>query len=57
MDVWLLLGGLLAAVALGILSMKRLMRRPGPLGVPSIMTKTADGEPLQFLVRATRRTR
>jgi hypothetical protein len=57
MDMWLLLSGLIAAVAVGILYMKRPPRRSSSLGVPYIMTKTADGEPLQFLVRATRRTR
>lgn len=57
MDMWLLLGGLMAAVAIGILCMKKPTRRPSPLGVPYIMTKTADGEPLQFLVRTTRKIR
>jgi hypothetical protein len=57
MEMWWLLGGLIAAVAIGKVYLKRPTRRPSPLGIPYIMTKTADGEPLQFLVRATRKTR
>ena len=57
MDLWWLLGGLMAAVTLTVLYLKRPTRRPSPLGIRYIMTKTADGQPLQFLVRATRKTR
>lgn len=57
MDMWWLLGGLVAAVTLAVLYLKRPTRRPSPLGIRYIMTKTADGQPLQFLVRATRKTR
>ncbi len=57
MDMWFLLGGLVAAVAIAVLYLKWPTRRPSPLGIRYIMTKTVDGQPLQFLVRATRRTR
>ena len=56
MVTWLT-GGLVTAVAIGILYWIRPGKRPSPLAGRCIMTKTDDGEPLQFLVRATRRTR
>ncbi|HWF59627.1 MAG TPA: hypothetical protein VN666_04875 [Nitrospira sp.] len=54
---WWLLGGLIAAVIVVLLYRTRRTRRQSSLAAGPIMTKTADGEPLQFLVRATRRTR
>lgn len=57
MDMWWILGGLVTALAITALYRKGLMSRRSPLGIRYIMTKTADGQPLQFLVRATRRTR
>ncbi len=54
---WWLLIGLIAVVIVVRLYRKRRARRRSPLTDCPILTKTADGEPLQFLVRATRRTR
>ena len=56
MDLWLI-GGLATAVAMAILYRKWPGKRPLALANRYIMTETEDGEPLQFLVRATRRTR
>ncbi len=56
MDMWLF-GGLVTAMVVAILWQKWPTRRPSLLASRYIMTKTTDGEPLQFLVRATRRTR
>jgi len=57
MDIYYLIGGLVAAVAMAILYWKWSRKHPSPFTVRYIMTKTADGEPLQFLVRGTRKTR
>lgn len=57
MDMWLEVGGLLVAVIIALLYLRRPTRRPSPLGIRHIMTTTADGHPLQFLVRATRKMR
>ncbi len=56
MIAWWLLGGL-AAVAIGIVLYKEWTVRHRPQsGAHCVMTKTTDGELLQFLVRPTRRT-
>jgi len=56
MTAWWLLGGLVGAVV-GILVFREWKgrRRPQPL-FRTVMTKTMDGEPLQFLVRPTRKS-
>jgi hypothetical protein len=56
MIVWWLLGGMVT-VAVGVMLFKewRVRRWPSS-GSHSVMTKTTDGELLQFLVRPTRRT-
>lgn len=56
MDLWLI-GGLVTAVAIAILYRKWPGKRPLALPNRYVMTETADGEPLQFLVRSTRKTR
>ena len=55
MSAWWLLGGLVGAVV-GILLFQcwQIRRRPRSV-IHSVMTKTMDGEPLQFLVRPTRK--
>ena len=55
MSVWWLLGGLVgAAVAILLFQGRQIRRRPRSV-FRSVMTKTMDGEPLQFLVRPTRK--
>jgi hypothetical protein len=56
MSAWWLLGGLVA-VAIGVIVYKEWKVRHRPLsGSHCVMTKTTDGELLQFLVRPTRGT-
>ena len=56
MIVWWLLGGMVA-VAVGVVLFKEWRsRRWSPSASHSVMTKTTDGQLLQFLVRPTRRT-
>jgi hypothetical protein len=56
MIVWWLLGGLVA-VAVGVVLYKGWrLRRWSSSASHSVMTKTTDGELLQFLVRSTRKT-
>ena len=56
MIAWWLLGGL-AAVAIGVVLYKELkVRYRSQSSSHSVMTKTTDGELLQFLVRSTRKT-
>jgi hypothetical protein len=56
MIAWWLLGGLVA-VAIGVVVYKEQKVRHRPQsGSHCVMTKTADGTLLQFLVRPTRRT-
>jgi hypothetical protein len=56
MIVWWLLGGMVA-VGIGALLYKEWKFRRSPSAESqSVMTKTTDGELLQFLVRPTRRT-
>jgi hypothetical protein len=57
MEMGLLFCGFVAAMAIAGLYLERPTRRSAPLGIRYILTKTADGEPLQFLIRATRKTR
>jgi hypothetical protein len=57
MDMWWLFAGLVAAIAIAVLYLKRPTRGSTPLEIRYIMTTAVDGQPLQFLVRATRRTR
>jgi len=52
--MWWLLGGLVVAVVAIVLYQNWPARRPSPLAARYIMAETADGAPLQFLVRATR---
>lgn len=47
MVTWLI-GGLATVVATGLLYWIRPGKRPSPLADRSIMTETADGEPLNF---------
>ncbi len=56
MIVWWLLGGVAAVAAGGLLYKKWKFRRPPSTASHCVMTKTTDGELLQFLVRPTRRT-
>lgn len=56
MIVWWLLGGVVV-IGIGIVSYKEWrLRRRSSSASHSVMTKTTDGEPLQFLVRSTRKT-
>ena len=56
MIVWWLLGGVVA-VAVGVVLYKEWKCRRWPSAASHcVMTKTTDGELLQFLVRPTRRT-
>lgn len=57
MLVWWLLGGIGAFEAVIVLYRKWLAKHPSVEVPRHIMTKTVDGEPLQFLVRGTRSTR
>jgi hypothetical protein len=55
MIVWWLLGGVVT-VAVGVMLYKGWKFRRWPASAPHcVMTKTTDGELLQFLVRPTRR--
>ena len=55
MTAWWLLGGLVGAAA-GILLFQCWQIRLRPRSVfRSVITKTMDGEPLQFLLRSTRK--
>lgn len=56
MIVWWLLGGVVT-VAIGAIVYKEWRSRRSPAASHCVMTKTTDGELLQFLVRPTRRTR
>ncbi|MFY4727905.1 hypothetical protein [Nitrospira sp. BLG_2] len=56
MIVWWLLGGMVAVAAGGLLYKEWKFRRSPSAGSHCVMTKTKDGELLQFLVRSTRRT-
>ncbi|MGZ8380286.1 MAG: hypothetical protein ACXWWH_01745 [Nitrospira sp.] len=56
MIVWWLLGGIVAIVIGVALYKERRLGRWSSSGSHSVMTKTTDGEPLQFLVRSTRKT-
>ncbi|HMS84472.1 MAG TPA: hypothetical protein PKD12_12535 [Nitrospira sp.] len=56
MITWWLLGGLVTMVA-GVVSYREWKIRRQPMSGPlSVMTKTTDGELLQFLVRPTRKS-
>lgn len=55
MITWWLLGGLVTMVAGVVLYRERKIRRPPMSGSVSVMTKTTDGQLLQFLVRPTRK--
>jgi hypothetical protein len=55
MIVWWLLGGMVT-MAVGVIAYRVWKVRRWPASAPhSVMTKTTDGELLQFLVRPTRR--
>lgn len=55
MSAWWLLGGLVGmVVGIGVVQKWNGRRRPRSV-FRSVMTKTMDGEPLQFLVRPTRK--
>ncbi|MDR4464394.1 MAG: LPXTG cell wall anchor domain-containing protein [Nitrospira sp.] len=56
MIAWLLLGGLVMIMAGGFFYRTRRQRRRVSSGSHTVMTKTTDGELLQFLVRPTRRS-
>ncbi|NGZ94793.1 MAG: hypothetical protein CV089_01445 [Nitrospira sp. WS110] len=56
MIAWLLLGVLVTMMAGGFFYRMRRQRRQASSGSHTVMTKTTDGELLQFLVRPTRRT-
>ena len=56
MIVWWLLGGLGIMLVGGILYREWRSRRWSSSASHSVMTKTTDGELLQFLVRSTRKT-
>jgi len=56
MIAWLLLGGLVTMMAGGFFYRTRRQRRHVSSGSHTVMTKTTDGELLQFLVRPTRRS-
>ncbi|HBH79495.1 MAG TPA: hypothetical protein DDY39_06675 [Nitrospira sp.] len=55
MITWWLLGGLVTMVAGVVLYREWKIRRPPMSGSVSVMTKTTDGQLLQFLVRPTRK--
>jgi hypothetical protein len=55
MIVWWLLGGMVAVAVGALLYREWRFRRLPPVASHCVMTKTADGELLQFLVRPTRR--
>jgi hypothetical protein len=54
MVVWWLLGGI-GSLVVGLVLYREWRVRRGPSSSHSVMTKTTDGEPLQFLVRPTRK--
>lgn len=56
MIVWSLFGGLVSVVVAVIVYREWKARRQPTSGAHSVMTKTTDGELLQFLVRPTRKT-
>lgn len=56
MSMWWLLGAIVS-LAVGVILYREWKVRRQPASAPhSVMTKTTDGELLQFLVRPTRRT-
>ncbi len=55
MMTWWLLGGLVTMVAGVLLYREWKIRRQSMSGSVSVMTKTTDGQLLQFLVRPTRK--
>lgn len=55
MITWWLLGGLVSMVAGVVFYREWKIRRQPTSGPLSVMTKTTDGELLQFLVRPTRK--
>lgn len=56
MMVWWLLGGMVAVAVGVVLYREWRLRRWLSAASTRVMTKTTDGELLQFLVRPTRRT-
>ncbi len=56
MTGWWLFGGLVTMMAGGLLYKAWRPRRRLSSGSHTVMTKTTDGELLQFLVRPTRKT-
>lgn len=55
--MWWFIAGLGLAVLVIVISLTWSTKRSSSGGARSVMTETADGEPLQFLVRATRKSR
>ena len=56
MILWWLLGGIVVIVIGVVLYREWRLRRSSSPASHSVMTKTTDGELLQFLVRSTRKT-